>query len=284
MRLKLFTAILTSLAACVFLLGGCASPPVAPGHMRLTVMDIGEADSVLIQTADAAVLVDCGDLHSGPAIIRHLKAGRVRRLDMVVLSHPHEDHIGGFCDVAEQTPVGLVLDSGYPHGSPVQKRTLECIRKEGIRYRRARAGQSIRVGKELRMQVLWPARRFLSGTESDANNNSVVLMVTHGKTRALLTGDAEQAAEERIISSGSDLKADFLKVAHQGSRDASSARFLRRVRPRFAAICVGANNSFGHPTAEALARLRGVGAQIARTDRDGDLVYESDGMTLRRIR
>lgn len=248
--------------------------------MRLTVMSIGEADSLLIQTPDAAVLVDTGDIHSGSAILRRLRADGVRRLDMVVLSHPHEDHIGGFCDVASAIPVGTVLDSGFPYGSPVQRSTLECIRKQRIRYRRAHVGQRIRVGNALWMEVLWPSARFLRGTESDANNNSVVLMVHFGKTRLLLAGDAETAAEEGILASGADIRADFLKVAHQGSRDSSSLVFLRRVRPRFAAICVGANNSYGHPTREALARLHAVGARIARTDHDGDLIYESDGKTL----
>ena len=240
-------------------------------------MDIGEADCMLIQTHDANWLVDSGETTSAPAIRRRLRERGVRSLDMAVLTHPHSDHIGGIREIGRGVPVRQILDSGFPLGSGVQRRLTDWIRREGIPYRRARAGQVVQLGSEVTIEVLWPPDQYMRGTESDANNNSVVLRIRHGTVRILIAGDLQSDGEARLLASGADLTAHVLKVAHQGSSDSTSEEFLRRVRPSLALIAAGRHNSYGHPSPETLERLERAGAEVFRTDRDGDLSLESDG-------
>ncbi len=272
---KLVPALVFCLLLCVV---GCANKSaLAPGHLRLTVINIGQGDSLLIQTEDAVLLVDAGTQHSGRQILKAMRQNGVRRIDLAVLTHPHEDHIGALTDIGDKIPIGQVLDSGFPYASPVRTKVLRWITKNKVPLKRARQGQKIRLGQTLEMQALWPRRGFVRGTASDPNNNSVVLRINHGSVHLLLTGDIGDGPESALLASGFDLRSDFLKVGHQGSRTSSSAAFLDRVRPKVAAICVGRTNSYGHPHPETLQRLRSAGVRIYQTDKDGELVFESDG-------
>ncbi len=270
--MRLFLAAMLCVA-----LAGCAPERIQPGHLRLMLMDIGEADCMLIQTHDANWLVDSGETTSAPAIRRMLRERGVRSLDMAVLTHPHSDHIGGIREIGGSVPVRQILDSGFPQGSGVQRRLTDWIRREGIPYRRARAGQIVRVGSEVTIEVLWPPDQYVRDTESDANNNSVVLRIRHGTVRILIAGDLQSDGEARLLASGVNVAADVLKVAHQGSSDSTSEEFLQEVRPSLALIAAGRRNSYGHPSPETLKRLEQAGVRVCRTDRDGDLIAESDG-------
>lgn len=232
---------------------------------------------MLLQTTSTNCLIDAGDVGSAPAILRRLRAAGVRSIDLAVLTHPHTDHIGGLQDIGRRLPVRHILDSGFPLGSGVQRRLLDWVRKERIPYHRAVAGQRVRLEPGLTMDVLWPRAQHLRGTESDANNNSVVLRVSYGKIHILAAGDLQSEAEIRLLESSASIESDVLKVGHQGSADATSDAFLSRVRPRIALIAVGRRNAYGHPSAETLGRLLRRGAEVYRTDRDGDIRLETDG-------
>ena len=272
------------LLIALFTCAGCSRQQVAEGRLRAAFLDLGQAEAIILQTADAAVLVDCGETDSGPAILRALRRRGIDRLDLVVLTHPHADHIGGFRYLAERLPVRIVLDPDYAAQSAVQSVTLRTIRRLGIERRRAVAGQTVRVGRHLVLSVLWPPRRHLSGTESDANNNSVVLMARHGTVRILLTGDLQREGELALMGRSADLRADVLKVGHQGSADAAGAPFLARVRPAWAVVIAGRNNSYGHPSPATVERLQAAGATVLRTDLQGEIEFESDGRTIRPLR
>lgn len=270
-------AIATALLVCA----GCSRPEVAEGRLRVVFPDLGQAEAIILQTVDAAVLVDCGETDSGPAILRELRRRGIERLDLVVLTHPHADHTGGFPYLAERMPVGLLMDSGFPSESALQAKVMQTARRQGIPRRRAVAGQTIRVGDSLSLSVLWPERRHLTGTESDVNNNSVVLMVRHGAVHILLTGDLQQEGEFALLRRSPDLRAEVLKVGHQGSADAAGAPFLSKVRPRWAVIVAGRGNSYGHPSARTVERLRSAGATVLCTGLEGEIEFESDGRTIR---
>lgn len=262
---------------------GCRQAGDWDWPVLLTVLDLGQADSLLLETPDAVCLVDAGESDCAPEILRTLRHKGIDRLDLVVLTHPHSDHIGGFAEVARQVQVDLVLDSGFPGGNTAQRRALEVIQDKGIVYRRAIAGQKVILGDPatgVTLDVLWPPVDHIRGTSSDENNNSVVLMVQHGDVRILLTGDLQTEAESALLQRTADLRAHLLKVGHQGSNDASGAPFLSRVQPEFAVICVGEGNPYGHPMPEALQRLQDAGARVLRTDVDGQLVFGSDGKAL----
>lgn len=233
-----------------------------------------------MQTPDAACLIDAGDATSAPEILRTLGRCGVHGLDLVVLSHPHADHTGGLLGLRRSQEVRQVLESGFPDESVLQGRIDRWLETSRIPHRRARAGQRIKVGREVTMDVLWPDAQYVRGTGSDANNNSVVLRVNHGRVHLLLVGDLQAEGETRLLSAGWPVGASFLKVGHQGSRGASSDLFLARVRPRLAAIAAGKHNVYGHPAKETLMRLRRAGVTVYRTDRDGVLTFESDGRSI----
>jgi competence protein ComEC len=243
-------------------------------------IDVGQGDSILIRTPDgASALIDAGEEDSGPKVVDYLKRARIKKLDLVVMSHPHSDHIGGIPAVLEAFHVGGVLDSGYVHGSAIQERVLEIIEDTRIPYHRALRGTEFRLGKDVRLEVLAPGRQLAHGTESDANNNSVVVRLVYRQVRMLFPGDVEWEGEGKLIESRMDIKSQVLKVAHHGASDSTSLEFIRLVGPETVVISVGAGNEYGHPRKSTLRRLakERTGASLFRTDRDGAVTIRTDG-------
>lgn len=262
-------------AGWALLIAGESWPAAAPRHAEVTFLDVGQGDSVLVRLPDGrTMLVDGGGSPRAEydvgerVVLPALRALRLPRLDLVVATHPHEDHVGGLPAVVREVPVGLFLDSGQNATSPLQRQLLLTLKERQVPFRVVQAGERFRFGVAA-IEVLAPFKPPLSGTRSDLNNNSVVLRLELGGRRLLLPGDAETAAEERLLASGVDLRADVLKLGHHGSAHSSSPAWLAAVRPRVAVASCGVENRFGHPAPETVERLRGVGAVLCRTDRDG---------------
>lgn len=197
-----------------------------------------------------------------------LRREAVNKIDLLVLTHPHEDHVQGLVSVVRDFRVGMVLDPGIPHGSQAYEDFHRVIKKRHISYKQASRGQGIDFGDGVRVHVLNPAPTHLVGTEDDTNNNSVVLRITYGKCAILLTGDIGEEAENDLLVSGADLTSDILKVCHHGSLTGSTDEWLDAVKPTTAIISVG-KNSFGQPSEEVEERLAGKGIKVYRTDHDG---------------
>ncbi|MEW6049147.1 MAG: MBL fold metallo-hydrolase, partial [Bacillota bacterium] len=252
--------------------GPAAPPPPAGKTFPVSVhfLAVGQGDSVLIQTASGeSVVVDGGPRDAGPGVVRYLKDRGVKELAYVVGTHPHEDHVGGLIRVLETFPVGTVIDSAVPHTTRTFETYLLTIKEKGIRYVAGRAGQVYRLG-DLALRVLWPGE---PPPEEDLNACSVVLLVTAGDVRILLTGDLPGDYEAKIATA-----AQVLKVAHHGSKSSTTSAFLRAVKPGDAVICVG-DNPYGHPSQEALKRLADAGVRTNRTDLQGTVVLTTDGKT-----
>lgn len=196
-----------------------------------------------------------------------LRRGVVNRIDIVVLTHPHDDHIQGLIPVLRDFRVGLVLDPGITHGSESYRRFLSMIEARRIPYRRAVRGQVISFGDGVEMRVLHPPPQLLP--TDDANDNSAVLRITYGSNAVLFTGDAGEDAESDILASIADVRSDVLKVGHHGSSSSTGDAWLDAVRPRLAVISVGASNPFGHPSRHVLARLSSRKVKALRTDQCG---------------
>lgn len=243
-------------------------------------LDVGQGDAALVQTGDGKnLLIDAGPADSAPRLIARLSELGVTHLDAFVLTHPHADHIGGAMAVVKRFPAKAVLDPGYAHTSTVYAEFLEYIEKNGIAYRQPRKGLVVKLGVHAKFNVLAPEEPFLSGTRSDANSNSVVMMLHVGDVRVMLTGDAEADTERRILR-GADtntLDVDVLKVAHHGSAHSSTSAFLSYVKPEIAVISCSASNRYGHPAPEALHRLSATDAEIFVTAKHGDIVLHTDG-------
>ncbi|MDP3563424.1 MAG: MBL fold metallo-hydrolase, partial [Methanoregula sp.] len=244
------------------------------GKLSAYFLDVGQGDSSLIIFGDKTILIDAGEIDMGDRVVDDLKALGVTRIDLLVATHPHSDHIGGMQKVLDHFPVGQVLDSGMPHGSTLYERFLDTIDKKNIPYKVAVQGDTIDLDPALRIVVLSPpGQRF----GDDLNTNSIILRISYGTINFLFTGDAGREAETALVKSGYAIDAQILKVGHHGSLHSGSPAFIARVHPETAIISLGLDNPYGHPHQQAVASLTGAGATIYRTDRDGTILVRSDG-------
>jgi len=242
---------------------GNASVPRLPSGLRVSVLDVGQGDAILLQPAGAAaVLVDGGP--PGDRLAAKLRAAGVARLGAVVVTHDQSDHAGGVRELLGTMPVGRLLYA------LLDRRMLRQARAAGAVPRRLARGGELRTGR-LRLDVLWPPRELLADPPrgEDPNRLAIVMLVRWRRFRMLLTADAE--AESTPLDPG---RIDVLKVAHHGSEDAGIGELLDRVRPRLAVISVGEDNPFGHPTAATLATLAAHRVPVLRTDREGTVVLD----------
>jgi beta-lactamase superfamily II metal-dependent hydrolase len=219
------------------------------------------------------MLVDAGDSDAGPRIVSALRSRGVSSIDAAVASHAHADHIGGYQTLLSTFPVGVFYDAGYPSTSATYERLLLTIEQKDIRYVAPTRGQTIALDPAVRIEVLSPD----GSGRGEIHDNMLVLRLSYGTFSALLTGDMPSTLEQDI---GASLRpTTVVKVGHHGSRTSTSTSFLNVVRPKVAVISVGAGNSYGHPTAEVLQRLKNVGATTYRTDQSGTVTVSSDGTT-----
>jgi competence protein ComEC len=196
-------------------------------------------------------------------------------LDLVVLTHPEEDHLGGLVEVLTRYDVSLVLDSGQGCTSATCDAWRSLIEEKEIPYRRAEAGMGLELSQGVRLEVLHPPAPLMTNTASDINNNSAVMRLQYGQFSVLLTGDVMAEAENTLLTSGRPLDSLVLKAPHHGGDTSLTQPFLEAVSPELAIISVGADNRFGHPSAVTLDKLGAI--QTYRTDQDGSLELLTDG-------
>jgi competence protein ComEC len=257
------------------------------GRLHLMALDIGQGDAILIVAPTGrTVLIDGG---ADPDLTLRRLGERLpfwqRTLDVVVLSHPHEDHIAGLIPALERFQVGTVLEPGRDYENPTYPRFVALAGQEAdATVRLARAGDVISLGSDTRLVVLYPdaadaAAPLLDG---DINNGSVVIMLESGRFRALLTGDAEAPVESLLLERGLLGPVDVLKVGHHGSESSTTPELLAAIRPRVALISCGTDNDYGHPHAVTLEHLAAVpGLVVRRTDLEGTIELVVDGSQLR---
>ena len=242
-------------------------PP--PTGLRITVLDVGQGDAILLQVPQGAVLVDQGPPEA--KVAQQVRRLGVPRLSALVLTHPQRDHIGGAETVLRQLAVDRVLDPRLAATGPFERAALAQAERRDVEVIETRAGQAFTLGR-LRLRVLWPNRAGLPG--DDPNRLPIVLLASYGQVDALLTADAETDVTARLLAS----RVEILKVAHHGSADDGLRSELRELRPSVAIISCGRGNDYGHPTPSTLAALRdSPGLSLFRTDEDGRVVLETDG-------
>jgi len=271
----------------VFFWTAAFSPTAAIKGLTVSVIDVGQGDSILVESPSGqTMLIDGGPKYKrGDAgrryVLPYLHKKGINKLDIVVLTHPHDDHVGGLPSVLKDLPVGLVLDSGQPHTSRVYLDFLSLIDQKRIPYKLARAGQSIDLGgkdqgSRVKAEILNPSEPFIE--ESALNNNSVVIRLTYGKVTIMLMGDAEREGEQRVLKwTANSGQRSILKAGHHGSKTSSSLEFLEAVKPEVAVISVGAKNKFHHPHPSTLKRFEELGIKAYRTDLNGSIIIRTDG-------
>jgi competence protein ComEC len=272
-RLKIFIYIALFIIAAV--MSVIEAPNFFQDGLSFYAFDVGQGDAFLFHFPNGAnVLVDSGTKKSGGKLVSKIRSLGVRKIDLVVATHPHADHIGGMKSVLDAFEVGKVWDSGYNHNSPVQREMLEAIRDKKIRFGRPKPGFIEKIG-DASVEVLAPKKPVL-GSGSDPNNNSLVVRVVYGEISFLMTGDIEEAG--RGIA-GPFPRSTVLKVSHHGSDNGTDDKLMKEVRPEIAVLSYGKNNSYGHPHKSVMKLLEKYKVQVYATV-DGDITITTDGKSL----
>lgn len=253
------------------------TPPLSDleNELRIDVIDVGNADSILVRSGTSSMLIDAGTNPAGTDVVDYLHAQGVRRLDLVIATHGDVDHIGGMDNVIDAFEIDTFLMAFMPEGfEPTTKSylsVLQALDKKDIAVTEAEPGAVYTLG-EAAVTILGPVQ-----DAEDRNNMSIVCRVDFGKRRFLFMGDAEKEEEASLLAAGADLAADVIKIGHHGSRTSSTADLLDAVNPRYALITCGADNSYNHPhqvTLDALAKRR---ITSYRSDLCGTIVVRCDG-------
>jgi competence protein ComEC len=274
--------------AVVIVGSGLAASSRPGGRLRVTVLDVGQGDAILVEgDAGTRMLVDGGpDPDRLLVVLDERLPAWDRRIDLVVLTHPHEDHVAGLAILLERYRVRTVAEVGMHGPGPGYAAFHATLERLGIDRGRLATGDRLRVDGTT-IEVRWPPRGSVPfeppDTGTGINNVSAVLDLHYGVRRLLLMGDVEEAIDPQLIAAGiaDGRRLDLLKVAHHGSRTASTEAFLGALRPRVAVISAGTGNPYGHPTRQTLDRFAAIGARVFRTDTDGTVAIETDGQDLR---
>lgn len=253
------------------------TPPLSDleGELRIDVIDVGNADAILIRSGTHSLLIDAGTNPAGSDVVHYLRNQGVQRLDMVIATHGDVDHIGGMDDVIEAFEIDTFIMAFMPEGfEPTTKSylsVLQALDRKNVAVTEAVPGAAYSLGGAA-VEILGPVRAL-----EDSNNMSVVCRVSFGERRFLFMGDAEQEEEASLLEAGADLSADVIKIGHHGSRTSTTAALLDAVSPRYALITSGADNAYGHPHQATLDALAKRHIACYRSDLCGTIVVRCDG-------
>ena len=279
---KKVTTVISSIAVAIFvifyvydmLLGLFIGPD--EGECEFHFIDVGQGDCAMIITEDTTVVVDTGPQDHAKSTERYISR-YTDTIDYLILTHPHEDHIGGADELIESVTVKNIIMSDASTDTATFSTLLNAIEEDDINVIEAKSADKYSVG-DIDITILAPIGDF-----TDHNDYSIVVKVEYGKTSAVITGDVEQHAEELIIDNFDEriLNADILKLGHHGSYTSNSDGFLKAISPDYAVITCGVDNEYGHPHIETLDRLDKFGIDYFRTDQDGHIVFYSDGRDIK---
>jgi len=253
--------------------------------LEIHFIDVGQGDCSLIKWEGAAVLIDCGEAEYADNVLDYIKKQNVEKLDYIITSHPHSDHMGGMSEIISGLKVEKVIapkvTADMTPTSKVYERFIAALRDKALKLTAAKPGTVYSLSGRTaastektppKLEILSPVKDY-----GDLNNYSITVRLTYGTTSYLFTGDIEKEAEADILESGAEVSADVLKVAHHGSSSSTTEEFLEAVSPEICVIQCGTGNKYGHPNAGTLERLEERGVKIYRTDLNGTVSVYSDG-------
>ncbi len=250
-------------------------------NLLITFFDVGQGDAAFIEVPGGSqILID-----GGPSETILSKLGRTlpfwdRSIDLVILTHPHADHVTGLVEVLKRYDVGAVLESGANYSTPEYKEWQELLQKKRTPIFYAKVGGTIHFSQNGKFDILLPGENLAGKSFKNIHDSMIVSKMHYGSTTVLFMGDAEKPLEYQLVHNKVYLKSDVLKVGHHGSKTSSTQDFLRAVSPRYAIVQVGRKNRYGHPYQEVLDRLSSIGAAILRNDLNGDIQLKSDGTSV----
>ena len=257
-------------------LGGADTSAAPNSESKLIVhfLDVGQGDSIFIELPNGkTMLVDAGENYHGQGIIDYVQTIGYHKLDYVVATHPHEDHIGSMPYIVRNFEIGSIYMPDVTANTATFESLLKAIKAKGLRVKNGRTGVHIIKDGELTADIIAPDKP----DESNLNNSSIVLLLTFGNVSYLLTGDAETKELNAIRA---DMHATVLKAGHHGSKTSTTQTLLKKISPSVTVISCGKNNDYGHPHAEVLKMLKSVNSSVYRTDRDQTVIVATDGSSL----
>lgn len=277
---RFYYLILAALFIAAFLIWLAIFEQAPSNVLEIDFFDVGEGDSIFIETSQHhQVLID-----GGPSLVVLEKLSQVmpfydQSIDLVILTHPDDDHITGLVEVLKDYKIGRVIVNGLDVNSVAYNKWQELIKEKNIPVTIAQTGQQITLDQGVFLKILWPNQAEPQLFSEKTNNGSVVSQLVYGDKEILLTGDIERVIEGRLINLfGGQLTSDILKIAHHGGKSSNSQIFINQVNPRAAIISVGAKNRYGHPDESTLDELKNL--LFYRTDQSGDIEVLTDGKSL----
>ena len=240
--------------------------------LDITYLDVGQADSILIQNEGHNMLIDAGNNEDGPLLVQYFKEQNITKFDYLITTHPHEDHIGGMDDIINNFDIEKIYMPDVTTTTKTFLDVLEAIEKKNMTYDVPNINQNFTLGNTL-FQVI-----YTGNDKKNLNNSSIILKATFKNTSYLFTGDATSEVEKKILNK--DIQATVLKVGHHGSKYSTTTDFLNKVNPKYAIISVGKNNSYNHPNQITINKLEKKNIEIHRTDQEGSIFLKSDGKTI----
>ncbi len=246
-------------------------------NLQVTYIDVSQGDSILLRDPNGfTILIDGGPPSAGAAVVNFIKSKGISTIDVIAASHADSDHIGGLITVLKDPAISVnrVLYNGYAGSTATWNNFTAAVEAKGLALEAVQFPQTLPLG----LLTVWVMNPASGLGNPETNDASLVLKIIYNQNEFLFTGDIDATIEATIMARSTPLAADVLKVAHHGSVYSSSPDFIASVAPTDAVISVG-NNSYGHPSADTIARIATVGAKIWRTDRDGNILVDADGLS-----
>jgi Predicted hydrolase (metallo-beta-lactamase superfamily) len=278
---KKYLSLFATLLIIVFSFIGCTSSNTTDSSkytstentMKVSYIDVGQGDSILVQVNGKTLLIDAGPNDSTDKLMSYLNKQNIKKLDFIVATHPHEDHIGAMDTVIKKYNIGEFYAPKKMTTTKTFENMITALKSKNIKINTAAAGVSLDLGKNVKCEMIAPNGKDYE----NLNNYSAVIKITYGNSKFLFMGDTEKLSEKEILNKNYDISCDVLKLGHHGSSSSSSKAFLDKTAPKIAIVSCGKNNDYGHPHKETLEEMKKRNVQVYRTDIDGSIVLISDG-------
>lgn len=246
-------------------------------HLVIHLIDVGQGDSSLITFPNKEVaLIDAGSKSQRENLIKYLLDLNIEKIDYLIGTHPHEDHIGALPEIIRTFEIGKIYLPNKTNNTLIFEELLNEIKNKNLKITEGKAGLNIIKNGDLKFNIIGPTKDY-----SGINNSSIVTKIKYKNFTAIITGDAEKESEIDILEEGYNLKANLLRVGHHGSNTSTTKEFLEKVNPEYAVISVGKDNSYGHPDKEVIESLNERNIEILRTDKLGTIIFQTDGKKMK---